>query len=236
VSNRDITARKRAEMEILERNQKENILIQTIHNMQIDIARDLHDTIGQNVSYLRMKLDYLSEIDMHTQDEIKAEIENMFKVADESYDLIRGTLSVLQAGDSEEPLSVFTRYANQVAERSSFEVTFANQGTAKPLSSYKMRQLFFIFREALSNIEKYARADQVLVEFKWDKNTVNLEITDNGIGFDRDAVHPNDHYGLNFMLERAHLVDGSFLIQSEVGKGTKITVHVPCLDELLITL
>ena len=99
-----------------------------------------------------------------------------------------------------------------------------------------MRQLFFIFREALSNIEKYAHADQVLVEFKWDKNTLNLEITDNGIGFDRDAVHPNDHYGLNFMQERAHLVDGSFLIQSEVGKGTKITVHVPCLDELLITL
>ena len=71
VSNRDITARKLADKELAERNQKENLLTQTIHNMQIDIARDLHDTVGQNIGYLRMKLEHLSEIRQHSEVDLK---------------------------------------------------------------------------------------------------------------------------------------------------------------------
>lgn len=236
VSNRDITVRKQTEQELVERNKKEIFLTQTIHNMQLEIARDLHDTIGQNVSYLRMKLDYLSELDSQIPCDLNVEIESMFKAADESYDLIRGTLAVLQSGDSDDPLSLFTRYANQVGARSDFEVNIISNGVAGSLSSYKMRQLFFVFREALSNIEKYSHADQVLVEFKWDQNNLDLEIMDNGVGFDLKAVNQEHHYGLKFMKERVQLLDGTFTIQSDVGKGTKVMVRVSCLDELLITI
>jgi signal transduction histidine kinase len=47
--------------ELQERNRTEKILTQTIHTMQLDIARDLHDTIGQNIGFLRMRLDHLSD-------------------------------------------------------------------------------------------------------------------------------------------------------------------------------
>ena len=71
-------------------------LAEKIRTMQLDIARDLHDTVGQNIGFLRMKLDHLSEKNEGEQSELEMEIRSMSKVANESYDLVRGTLAVLQ--------------------------------------------------------------------------------------------------------------------------------------------
>ncbi len=214
VSNRDITERKRAEKEILERNQKENMLTQAIHTMQIDIARDLHDTVGQNISYMRMRLDYLSEIDLQTQSDIKVEINNMLKVANESYDLIRGTLTVLQSGGLADPLALFIQYANQIEERSPFKVNVSSQGEPRPLSANQVRQIFFVFREALSNIEKHAKASDVSVEFIWDEDNLVLMIADNGNGFRLEDTQVRNHYGLKFMRERIESLNGVFSVRS----------------------
>ena len=227
VSNRDITARKRAEREIMERNEKENLLTQTIHTMQIDIARDLHDTVGQNIGYLRMKLDYLSERELGSVANVKQEISNMLKVADESYDLIRGTLNVLQAGGLADPLTLFIQYANQVEERSPFKIDVSSQGEPRPLSSNQVRQLFFVFREALSNIEKHARADKASVKLNWVDDSLTLIITDNGRGFRMDDTQVRNHYGLKFMRERIESLNGDFSVETNRGKGTRIDITLP---------
>ncbi|MEP7137597.1 MAG: GAF domain-containing protein [Chloroflexota bacterium] len=227
ISNRDITERKQVEKEIEERNQKEKMLMQTIHTMQIDIARDLHDTIGQNVGFLRMRLDYLSEKSPQTQTEMNAEIKNMSKVANESYDLIRGTLALLHSENSADLLSLFRRYANQVSERSTFEIDFTSYGEPKPLSANQMRQLFYIFREALSNIEKYADASQASVEITWDEDKLVFVIYDNGQGFDPARALDGSHYGLKFMQERASQLNGALRVYSAAGSGTNIVVHAP---------
>ena len=232
ISNRDITQRKQAEKVISEQNRKELILTQTIRTIQTDIARDLHDTLGQNISFLRMNLAHLSEIQWSDPTNIKNQIQNMTQVADESYELIRAMLAFLHRGDSVDPLSLFTRYAEQVAERSSFQSEITSQGHPRPLSTLQIRQLFYIFREALSNIEKYASAGQVLADFIWEEDALKLVISDDGRGFDPDAVQTTGHYGLKFMRERAELLKGFFFVQSAPGQGTVITVGVPYEYEL----
>ncbi len=227
ISNRDVTAWKQAENDTMERNLKEKVLIETIHNMQIDIARDLHDTIGQNISFLRISLDHLSDAESRDQVDLQTEIHNMSKVADETYNLIRGMLAMLQAENSADPLGLFTRYAEHVAKRSSFEVSVLNHGTPKQLSSRQMRQLFYVFREALSNIEKYAKPCQASAEFIWRENSLDLIIADNGYGFDTNNIRSGDHYGLKFMRERVDLLQGLFSIDSTLGFGTKINISVP---------
>jgi two-component system sensor histidine kinase DegS len=195
--------------------------------MQIDIARDLHDTIGQNISFLRISLDHLSDAKSRDQVDLQTEIHNMSKVADETYNLIRGMLAMLQAENSADPLGLFTRYAEHVAKRSSFEVSVLNHGTPKQLSSRQMRQLFYVFREALSNIEKYAKPCQASAEFIWRENSLDLIIADNGYGFDTNNIRSGDHYGLKFMRERVDLLQGLFSIDSTLGFGTKINISVP---------
>ena len=227
VSNRDITERKRAEKEIGERNLKENLLTLTIHSMQMDIARDLHDTVGQNIGYLRMKLDYLSETGLQNHADLGAEITQMLKVANESYDLIRGTLNILQSGGLADPFVLFNQYALQVEERSPFEINVSSQGEPRPLSPNQVRQLFFVYRETLSNIEKHAKASHVSVEFTWDEDDLGLVIVDNGDGFRPEDTQVRNHYGLKFMQERIESLNGVFSVQSTNGIGTRIKIILP---------
>jgi PAS domain S-box-containing protein len=227
VSNRDITQRKQAEKQIFEQNQKELILTETIQSIQTDFARDLHDTLGQNISFLRMNLEHLSESQWSDPTYIKTQIQNMNKTANESYELIRAMLAMLQSGSSSDSLSLFTRYADQIAERSSIKIDITSQGHSKQLFPNQIRQLFYIFREALSNVEKYADADLVTAEFAWEEHALTFRISDNGRGFDPAAIQNDGHYGLKFMRERVELLKGSFSIQSDPGQGTTITVVAP---------
>jgi signal transduction histidine kinase len=227
ISNRDITERKQTEKEIKERNQKEQILTQTIHTMQLDIARDLHDTVGQNISFLRMKLEYLAWKKSMKRGEMQTEIQSMIKAANESYDLIRGTLAVLQSGDSTDLFRLFSRYAEQIEERSAFKVDFSIQGEAKALSAKRMRQLFYIFREALNNIEKHAQATCVSIMIIWNTDHLVFTVSDNGSGFDASTTQYGSHFGLKFMRDRVEMLNGTMEIQSEINAGTKITIKVP---------
>jgi PAS domain S-box-containing protein len=232
VSNRDITVRKQNEKKIIEHNKKEMLLTQTLQTIQIDIARDLHDTLGQNISYLRMALESLSESDLGDPVAIKGQLQYMNQAANESYELIRTMLAVLKTGTSSDPLSLFSRYVEQVAERSGFKCDISSQGEPKELTPQQIHQLFYIFREALNNIEKYAKAEQVRVEFCWEEHTLTLAITDDGCGFDPDAVQTSHHFGLQFIRQRTELLNGSISIQSAIGQGTTIAVTVPYAYEL----
>jgi len=227
VSSRDVTLRKRAEKEIEERNQKENLLTQAIHTMQIDIARDLHDTLGQNIGFLRMRLDHLSQTKLKPQQNLNAEITNMLKVANESYDLIRGTLAVLQSGGLSDLFALFNQYAFQVEERSHFEINVSSQGEPRPLAPNQVRQLFYVFREALSNVEKHANASDVSVDLIWNEDHLALTIADDGQGFRLDDTQVRRHYGLKFMRERIDLLNGVFSVQSQKGNGTRISITLP---------
>lgn len=227
ISNRDITERKKAEKEILEQNQKEKALTQTLHTIQLDIARDLHDTIGQNISFLRMKLDYLASKRSLKIAEMKSELQTMMTAANESYDLIRGTLGILQSIDSADLHRLFGRYAEQVQERSGFKVSFGARGEFRPLAAPRMRQLFYVFRETLNNIEKHARPTQVDIELLWEEDALHLLVCDNGKGFDLGQVHFGGHYGLQFMRERVEMLNGTLTVNSSSGLGTKVSVRVP---------
>ncbi|MFT3891903.1 MAG: GAF domain-containing protein [Anaerolineales bacterium] len=229
VSNRDITERKRIEAEIQERNLREKQLNQMIHTMQLDIARDLHDTIGQNIGYLRMKLDYMVEKDLAAKgNDLKAEFSQMSQVANESYDLVRGTLAILQSQGPDDLLQLFKRYADQVVERSALEVEFTGHGKAEFITTRQMRQMFYIFREALNDIEKHSCASRARVDMSWENNAVRLSIHDNGKGFEPSPTTvPTGHYGLMFMRQRAEMMNGTFQVKSELGAGTQIMIEVP---------
>lgn len=227
VSNHDITQRKQAERELEDRKQNEQMLIQTIQTMQLDIARDLHDTVGQNIGYLRMRLSHLFGTSKLTLTDAMAEIKNMSQVANETYDLMRGTLSILQTEDSSNLPQLFERYSAQIEDRSDFKVQFTSVGELKPIPAKRMRQLFYVFRETLSNIEKHAEARNVDIKMRWDQDILHLLIHDDGRGFDPDGVQYSSHYGLRFMKERVELLDGRIDILSMPGSGTRIWIELP---------
>ena len=137
------------------------------------------------------------------------------------------TLAVLQSENSSDLFRLFTRYAEQIEERSAFKIEFSTQGEPQFMSARRMRQLFYIFREILSNIEKHSNASQILIEMTWEPDCLLLVVRDDGSGFDMEKIQYGSHYGLKFMRERVELLNGSLAIRSGIGSGTNITLQVP---------
>jgi signal transduction histidine kinase len=84
--------------------------------------------------------------------------------------------------------------------------------------------IFRICQEAVTNIIKYANANEVEITLEVDDSALKLQITDNGVGFDVQKIIG---IGLIGMREKVDNLKGRFDIQSDVGKGTRITIEIP---------
>jgi two-component system NarL family sensor kinase len=92
--------------------------------------------------------------------------------------------------------------------------------------------IYRIAQECMQNIVKHARASSAALRFDVRGGSAQLEVTDDGIGFDTSATAESDHdgvrgYGMQSMVERAELVGGRLDVRSRPGAGTTVTVTVP---------
>ncbi len=197
------------------------------------IAHDLHDTLAQNIAYLRLKLEelLLEENPSRQISLIRRELGRMRDTADEAYTQVRETLADLQVSESKDLLAILKERAQALAERAHLEVEVGQRGTPPAeLDPLLKRQVIYACREALTNIERHSRASQAEVGISWEPNCLSIQISDNGLGFDPQAIDEHQHYGLSIMRERIESVGGEMSLQSDASVGTTITFTVPQLE------
>ncbi len=197
------------------------------------ISHDLHDILGQDLAFLARKLESLAgETISPDFPLVREELQRLHKVANEAYEVVRGTLVALRGSDTSEFFMTMEDYARELGVRSGFEVDFQCLGEQIPLSPSSRFQIFSIFREALANVERHASASQVNVRLLVAGDGLMLDIQDDGCGF--DASHPvgANHYGLKIIEERTQQLNGSFLLKSTPQSGTRVSVRLP-IDALL---
>jgi signal transduction histidine kinase len=95
------------------------------------------------------------------------------------------------------------------------------------LSDPVSEELYSITLEALNNVLKHAQADTVTITIQSDVGVVDLEVRDNGTGFDTEAAYNGGGMGLLSIAERAAKIDGALTIDSDLDQGTSIRVIVP---------
>jgi two-component system, NarL family, sensor histidine kinase DegS len=112
---------------------------------------------------------------------------------------------------------------------------FSAEGNETTLFPKTKIFLFRIFQEALSNVQKHAKADRVSVQLKIGPKRLTATITDTGVGFDMEAISQDpdkwDHFGLRGIVERARLVGGEATIRSKKGEGTRIVLDIPLIQK-----
>ncbi len=88
-------------------------------------------------------------------------------------------------------------------------------------------------QEALSNAVRHSDAERVVVRLGIDGGHIRVEVVDDGRGFDRRAVERDDGKGLGLigMGERAALVGGTFEVETQPGRGTRVRVEIPLILE-----
>lgn len=192
------------------------------------IARDLHDTLGQSIGYLRLKLDQLVDGDsLREISAIRGELEHMRAVADEAYHQVRSTLSELQSENALALNQALLDHLRQVSTRAGLEGFFEMRGEPRSLPALMKRQILYIYREMLNNVEKHAQAKTIHVTLEWGEASLGLEVVDDGVGFDPQAEIPEGHYGLQIMQERTQDLKGSMMISSALNAGTRLRLEVP---------
>lgn len=191
------------------------------------IARDVHDTLGHSLAYLRLRLDQISmEINQTEVDTLKRDVENLQGVAKEAYQQMRNILVMLSPDDDSNIEAKLKRFAEMINQRSNFDLQFHSCGKSRHLPQLVQRNIYYIFQETLANIENHAKARQVNIELNWNATFLCVDVRDDGVGFETDIMK-NGHFGLNNMRARASECNAQLKIFSQVNQGTQLTLKVP---------
>lgn len=198
------------------------------------IARELHDEISQALAALLLTI----ETSLSTApEESKERLSRMKATADRILDGIHRLIFDLRPSvlDDLGLTSALRWSAERHLDPLGIDLAFEVFGFERRLEVEIETTLFRIGQEAISNIAKHAEAESVKIAINFREKTVGLEVVDDGKGFfqsegiARAAKGPRG-LGLLGMKERAALLNGTLTVDSEPGKGTRVTVEVPIVE------
>jgi PAS domain S-box-containing protein len=209
-------------------------LMQKVINTQEDerkrISRDIHDHLGQEMTALKLQLQAFREHlgnDAKLTERFDKVLENAENL-DTTIDFIAWELrpAALEELGLEAAINNYARnWSSQF--KANAEVS-SNLPSDKRLPLEIEVNLYRIVQEALNNIAKHAKANNVSVLLNNPEDKIVLVIEDDGVGFDlEEKVNKAEGLGLIGMGERAALVNGEIEIESAIGNGTTIYVRVP---------
>ncbi|MBI2710026.1 MAG: GAF domain-containing sensor histidine kinase [Actinobacteria bacterium] len=186
------------------------------------IARDLHDRIGQSLAYLAFELDRIVKTDSRGEsvtvalERLRNDIRGVIgEVRDTLYDL---RTDVSDAQDLPTTLDAFLQ---RVRERSDLDVAVESDATGR-LPLLQEREMWRIAQEAITNVERHARAHRVVVTWWCDGRSASMQIRDDGAGFAPGRAGRLDSYGILGMRERAASIGATLDIDSSPGKGSTV--------------
>jgi ligand-binding sensor domain-containing protein len=195
------------------------------------IARDLHDTLLQNVQGLILKFHVIGQR-IPTADPNRQEIEKTLDYADQV--LAEGRDRVRNLRASTVGLGGLPRAFQQVVEEAApnHSSTFKTvvEGTVLELHPMIREEAYCIGREALMNALTHSEARNIEAEITYDSRAFRLRIRDDGRGIDPDILEKGgraDHWGLQGMRERADRIGAKLDFWSRPGSGTEVELTVP---------
>lgn len=191
------------------------------------LARDLHDTVSQQLFALHMSASSLPKLlDSHPET-AKQVLDQLISMSHHAQRQMRGLIAQLR------PLELdgksladaldkwFPDYCRQNGLQGSMDIQLR-----EPMNEAKEHQMFLIVQEAMANVVKHASASHVSLSLYDHEHQYVLTITDDGKGFVRSSVQTGS-YGLSTMKERAQKLGGDAEILSRPGSGTRIKVTIP---------
>ncbi|MEB5517040.1 nitrate/nitrite two-component system sensor histidine kinase NarQ [Vibrio cholerae] len=193
------------------------------------IARELHDSLAQSLSYLKIQLTLLkrsvtplkSDGDLSKTENIIREID---KGLSDAYTQLRELLTTFrltltEGSFGQSLLGMLTPLSGQTDAK----IELNNALSSIALDAHQQVHLVQLIREATINAIKHAKATKIKVNCQEQQGRVQVTIEDDGVGFDLQD-HKLNHYGMSIMQERAARLRGELKVESAPGKGCKVVL------------
>ncbi len=198
------------------------------------LARDLHDGPTQSVAAIAMRMSYIQKLYKKSPEQVPEEIKKVEELARRTTTEIRHMLFTLRplVLETQGMSAALNQLAEKVNEMHGQAVAVrVERGVEDRLDYQQQGVIFYIVEEAVNNARKHAEAKLISVLASIQNDMAVVQIADNGVGFDVEAVKKNyesrTSLGMVNMRERAELLDGSLSMESVKGKGTLITLVLP---------
>ncbi|MGE4095860.1 MAG: GAF domain-containing sensor histidine kinase, partial [Candidatus Binatia bacterium] len=193
------------------------------------LAREIHDTIAQGLTGILLQLEAAQEGLTSAPETVQTYLTRATTLAQTSLAEARRSVMALhpQALENDDLPTALNRTASEISTHTNTEITVHIHGTPYPLSSEIAANLLRIGQEAIINACKHAQPKVISLNLSFMTNELQLQIHDDGQGFDMTYPSRSSGFGLTSMRERAEQIGGQFTISSLPGQGTQITVSIP---------
>ena len=196
------------------------------------IARELHDTIVQNITAMIYRLEFCQQVMDADPIRAKLEMQLIINTIRSSVDDMREVVYNLR------PMSfddigfeeTLTHAVKKLQENTDMKIDFSVEGNAERLSPAYELTILRIIQEATSNSKKYSQSEKLQIILSYQESEIELRIIDKGNGFivgEIKSDQQNTGFGISMMKERVHLLEGQIDIRSEKDEGTEIVVVLP---------
>jgi PAS domain S-box-containing protein len=227
----DITQHKEAEEKI---HKLSHLLIQAQEYERHLISCELHDSIAQNLSVLKINCDMIYNDPSMTSPAHREKLEASTSLLSQTISAVRNLAYDLRLPGLDEMglLKALEIYCEEASENGKVKVDFQSAGMSVIDLDRNMEiHIYRLIQEGLNNIRKHAAADHATILLLGSSPNVILRIEDNGRGFDVKAQEllsaATKRMGIRSMQERVNLLQGQMTIQSKPMKGTQIWIKIP---------
>jgi two-component system NarL family sensor kinase len=191
------------------------------------IAREIHDTLAQDLTAIGLDLEGALRHLEENPERTRERLERALATTRESLEEARRSVLDLRGGPLEGRSLVDSLQALSRSFTSDTGLPVHLTSTVQAALPLRVElELYRIVQEALTNVRKHARATQVRVDLNAGSENVELSIRDNGVGFESGQAHSGG-LGLIGMRERVQLLGGRIRVESQAGRGTKVSVRAP---------
>jgi len=194
------------------------------------LARELHDDTIQAVIALKQRVQLIKKIVKDKK--AHQSLEELESLSEQTIENLRRLTRALRPIYLED-LGLVTALEMLVRETSGnnpISVSFHKSGQERRLAGEVELVLYRIAQEALNNVVRHAKAKNVTLQILYEDKEVQLEVSDDGVGFQipnsPTDFAPSGHFGLLGIHERAELIGARLKIESALGGGTRLTVRL----------
>jgi two-component system, NarL family, sensor histidine kinase DegS len=198
------------------------------------ISRDLHDGILQTLLSIEIQLDVLRRAVATSPDQVAASLAMLQQtVKNESAELRRMVTDMRPVRvQSADLVDLMIGFAERYRNESNLALDLLIDSVEVQAPDRVCRELFQIYREALNNIKKHAKASHVVVKLSQDDRSLVLVVDDNGEGFSFAGRFTGDELdrlrlGPISIKERTRTVGGVLTVESNPGHGARLTIEIP---------
>lgn len=192
------------------------------------IARDLHDNIGAQLTFIISSIENLKYF-QPIQEQLTRKYESIAGFTRQTITELRDTIWAMNSGEVtwESLTERIQNFLTQAGETSGISILFeieSGLNLQKTLPSSQSIQILRIVQEGVQNAVKYAQAKEIKVLLTEKGNHFQVEVKDNGIGFQEATITPGN--GLYNMRKRAEELNAKLEIESTPGEGTSILLKL----------